>query len=120
MVTALSLVISHLSFSPARAQLSSNPDKFLGNITTGYGSDVDTHGFTFYKYWNQITPENATKWDAIEPSRGNFSYGGADKAANYAKQHKFPFKYHTFIWGGQYPGWMNNLSTPEQYSAIIE
>lgn len=105
---------------PAAAQLSSNPDKFLGNITTGWGSDVDTNGFIYSQFWNQITPENSTKWDAIEPSRGNFSYSGADKAANYAKQHHFPFKYHTFIWGAQYPGWMNDLSTAEQYRAIVE
>ena len=105
---------------PSAAQLSSNPDKFLGNITTSYNHDVDTHGFIFADYWNQITPENCTKWDAIEPSRGNFSFGNPDKSANYAKRHNFPFKYHTFIWGGQYPGWMNDLSTAEQYRAIIE
>ena len=105
---------------PASAQLSTNPDKFLGNITTSYNHDVDTHGFIFANYWNQITPENCTKWDAIEPSRGNFSFGNPDKSANYAKQHHFPFKYHTLIWGAQYPSWMNNLSTAEQYRAIVE
>ena len=105
---------------PSAAQLSSNPDKFLGNITTSYNHDVDTHGFIFADYWNQITPENCTKWNAIEPSRGNFSFSNPDKSANYAKRHNFPFKYHTFIWGGQYPDWMNDLSTAEQYRAIIE
>ena len=105
---------------PSAAQLSTNPDKFLGNITTGWAHDVDTNGFIFANYWNQITPENCTKWDAIEPSRGNFSFSNPDKSANYAKRHNFPFKYHTFIWGGQYPGWMNDLSTAEQYRAIIE
>ena len=99
----------------ASAQLSSNPDKFLGNITT-YGQVRSD----FASLWNQITCENESKWDAIEPSRGNFSFSGSDRAANYAKQHSFPFKYHTLIWGGQYPGWMNNLSTSEQAKAIEE
>jgi GH35 family endo-1,4-beta-xylanase len=113
-----------LFFLPAlslstRAQLSSNPDKFLGNITTRY--NVDYGSEKFYTLWNQITPENETKWDAIEGSgRGSFSFGNADKSANYAKQHNFPFKYHTLIWGAQYPSWMNNLSTAEQYKAIVE
>ena len=102
----------------AKAQLSSNPNKFLGNITTNY--NVDYGNEKFYTLWNQITPENETKWDAIEPSRGNFSFGNADRSANYAKQHKFPFKYHTLIWGSQYPGWINNLSTSEQTKAIAE
>ena len=81
---------------------------------------VDYGNEKFYTLWNQITCENESKWDAIEPSRGSFSFGGSDRSANYAKQHGFPFKYHTLIWGGQYPGWMNNLSTSEQTKAIEE
>jgi len=101
------------------AQLSSNKDKFLGNITTEY--NVDYGKEKFYTLWNQITPENESKWDAIEGSRrGSFNFSGADRAYNYAKQHNFPFKYHTFIWGGQYPNWLNSLSKEEQYKAIEE
>lgn len=107
-----------LYVTEANAQLSSNPDKFLGNITT-YGQ-VDYGNEAYYTLWNQITPENESKWDAIEPSRGNFTFGGADRSANYAKQHGFPFKYHTLVWGGQYPSWMNNLSTEAQIKALEE
>ena len=103
----------------AHAQLSLNPDKFLGNITT-YGSVDDASSAPFYQLWNQITPENESKWDAIEGNRGTFTFGGADRSANYAKQHGFIFKYHTLIWGGQYPRWMDNLSTSEQYAEIVK
>ena len=113
-ITALTLLCG----MNANAQLSTNKDKFLGNITTSY--QVDYGNEKFYTLWNQITPENESKWDAIEGSRGNFTFGNADRAYNYAKQHKFPFKYHTFIWGGQYPSWMNSLSKEEQYKAIVE
>ena len=103
----------------ASAQLSTNTDKFLGNITTAYQVRSD-----FASLWNQITCENESKWDAIEPSRGRFTFDGSDRAANYAKEHSkehpFPFKYHTLIWGGQYPSWMNSLSTSEQTKAIEE
>lgn len=117
--TYLTTALCWLMSLSAGAQLSSNPDKFLGNITTGY--NVDYGSEKFYTLWNQITPENETKWDAIEGGgRGNFNFGGADRAANYAKQHNFPFKYHTLIWGAQYPGWVNNLSTSEQTKAIVE
>ena len=105
----------------AKAQLSTNPDKFLGNITTGWNSDMDTDGFIFADYWNQVTPENATKWGSVEGDRqGKFNWGGADKAAKYAKEHGFPFKFHTLVWGSQYPKWMDNLSTEKQYEAIVE
>ena len=115
------IAVACLCTVQANAQLSSNPDKFLGNITTRYSVDAGGGVEPFYKLWNQITPENETKWDAIEgQGRGRFSWSGADNAANYAKLHGFPFKYHTLIWGAQYPSWVNNLSTEEQTKAIEE
>ncbi len=102
----------------ATAQLSSNPDKFLGNITTGWNNDMDTDGFIFSDYWNQVTPENATKWGSVETTRGRFNWGGADKAANYAKKHGFPFKFHCLAWGSQFPNWLNKLTPEERYKAI--
>lgn len=103
----------------ANAQLSQNPDKFLGNITTGY--QIDGGGISFKSLWNQITGENESKWASIEGSRrGSFSWSGSDNVYNYAKTNKFPFKFHCLIWGSQYPGWMDDLSTEEQYKAIVE
>ena len=103
----------------ASAQLSSNPDKFLGNITTGWPGDMDTDGFKFHEYWNQVTHENGTKWATVEGRRGKFDWRAADIAANYAKEHGFPFKFHTFVWGSQYPDWVNNLTPEERYEAIV-
>lgn len=106
-----------MSTMTAQAQLSTNPDKFLGNITTR--DNMDTDGFIFADYWNQVTPENATKWQSVEGNRhGTYNWGVADKAYKYAKEHGFPFKFHTLVWGSQYPNWMNNLSTEKQYEAI--
>ena len=121
-IIKMSLLAWGLLFSiAAKAQLSSNPDKFLGNITTGWNSDMDTNGFIFADYWNQVTPENATKWQSVEGNRhGTYNWGGADKAYKYAKEHGFPFKFHTLVWGSQYPNWMNNLSTEKQYEAIVQ
>lgn len=103
--------------TPAQAQLSTNPDKFLGNITTR--GSVNTSGIEYSSLWNQITCENETKWQSVEGSaRGRFNWN--DAAYNYAKSHNFPFKFHTLVWGSQYPTWMDNLSTAEQYKAIVE
>ena len=103
--------------SLVNAQLSSNPDKFLGNITTSY--NVDYGSEKYYTLWNQITCENETKWGSVEGSRrGSFNWN--DAAYNYAKSHNFPFKFHTLVWGSQYPGWMDNLSPEDQYDAIVE
>lgn len=106
-------------FIQAQAQLSSNQDKFLGNITTR--GQVNTNGFEYADLWNQITPENESKWSSIEGSaRGRFNWSGCDNAYNYAKNHNFPFKFHTLIWGSQYPNWMDGLPESDQYDAIVE
>ena len=114
----LILTLSGLLATGAKAQLSSNKDKFLGNITTG--GQVDYGNEKFYTLWNQITPENESKWSSVEGNRGSFNWGGVDNAYNYAKNHGFPFKFHTLIWGSQYPSWMDNLSTEDQYKEIIK
>ena len=100
-----------LSSVDAVAQLNQNPDKFLGNITT-YGS-VEPGGEKYYTLWDQITPENESKWQSIENNRDQYNWSGCDNAYNYAKKHGFPFKFHTLIWGSQYPSWMDNLSSWE-------
>lgn len=113
------LIVLGLTVVKAHAQLSTNPDKFLGNITTSY--QIDYGNEKFYTLWNQITPENESKWDQIEGGkRGSFSWSNCDRIYNYAKQHKFPFKFHTLVWGSQYPKWMDNLSMEQQYAAIVE
>ncbi len=118
-IVGLAVLAGCLLPMSASAQLSSNSDKFLGNITTSYS--VDYGDEPFYTLWNQITPENESKWGSIEGrSRGTFNWSGCDNAYNYAKNHNFPFKFHCLIWGSQYPSWMNNLSTEQQYQAIVE
>ncbi len=111
--------LAGLSVSNANAQLSSNPDKFLGNITT-YGQ-IDYGDEKFYEIWNQITPENESKWESVEGrTHGNYNWSSTDKIYKYAKEHGIPFKWHTLVWGSQYPKWMDRLSPEEQYEAIVE
>ena len=68
------------------AQLSSNPDKFLGNITTRYQMDAGGGVPKFYQLWNQVTCENESKWQSVEGTKGSYNWG-CDNAFNYAKQH---------------------------------
>ena len=103
----------------AHAQLSSNPDKFLGNITTRGQVEAGGGVASYYKLWNQITCENESKWASVEGTRGSFNWG-CDRAFNYANQHNFTYKFHAFVWGAQYPNWFSSsLSIKERYGAIL-
>lgn len=103
---------------PAAAQLSSNPYKFFGNITTRGAVEAGGGIPKYYTLWNQITCENESKWSSVEGTRGNFNWGGADNAFNYAKQHNFTHKFHALVWGAQYPGWLENLSPKDRFAAM--
>lgn len=104
----------------ASAQLSQNPDKFLGNITTRYQVDAGGGVPAYYTLWNQITPENESKWGSVEGTRGQYNWG-SDTPFNYAKSHNFTYKFHALVWGAQYPNWFSSsLSVDERYKAIVK
>ena len=97
----------------SQAQMNYNPNKFLGNITT-MGQIRDD----FPKYWDQLTPENETKWESIERSQGQFDFSTARREYDYCKQHGFKFKFHALLWGAQIPGYLRDLNAEETLAAI--
>ena len=115
--TFLTLLFGLLSAIGVQAQVSSNPNKFLGNITTRYNVDAGGGVPAYYTLWNQITCENESKWSSVEGTRGSFNWG-CDKAFNYAKQHNFTYKFHALVWGAQYPGWLESLSAKDRFAAL--
>lgn len=88
--------------------------KFLGNIVQ------DSVPSNFDTYWDQVTPENSTKWGSVESSRDSMNWSAADTAYNYAKSNGFPFKFHTLVWGNQEPNWVSGLSASEQRAELLE
>ena len=74
------------------------PAKFVGNITTG--NSIDLAGLPFARYWDQITPENAGKWMAVQASvNAAYNWGALDAIYDYARKNNVLFKEHTFVWG---------------------
>jgi len=113
-------LLSALCLSSANAQLSKNPNKFLGNITTNYRVDAGGGVPEYYKLWNQITPENESKWGSVEGTRGSYNWG-SDTPFNYAKSHNFTYKFHALVWGSQYPSWFtSSLPVQERYNAMVK
>jgi endo-1,4-beta-xylanase len=96
----------------ANAQIANGKSKFLGNITA---NDVPSN---FSTYWNQVTPENGTKWGEVEGTRNQMNWGAADTAYNFAHANGYKFKFHTFVWGSQEPGWLGGLSNTDKKAEL--
>lgn len=99
----LSLLLAALLLPvAAHAQLAAGKEKFLGNIV------ANSVPASFNTYWNQITPENASKWGSVEGTRNTMNWTALDTSYNHAKANGYKFKLHTLVWGAQYPAWITS------------
>lgn len=89
-------------------------DKYFGSALSSYIPE------TFRTYWNQVTPENSSKWGVVEAERDVMDWTQLDMAYAYAKANQMPFKFHTLVWGSQFPDWIEALSEQEQREEVEE
>jgi endo-1,4-beta-xylanase len=94
--------------------LASGYNKFIGNVAGGIPDA------SFEKYWNQVTPENSSKWGSVEGTRDVYNWSACDQAYDYAKSKGFPFKFHCLIWGQQSANWLSSLPVAVQLEEIEE
>jgi endo-1,4-beta-xylanase len=110
------LLIFLLPAASSLSQIAEGKDKFLGCILQS-GTSIPRSWPT---YWNQVTPENASKWGSAEPARDVYNWTDLDRDYAYAKRNGFPFRFHCLVWGKQQPGWIAALDSAEQIEEIEE
>jgi endo-1,4-beta-xylanase len=102
-----------LPAGPLRA-LAAKADRTIGTAVDadalrhepGYRTDVAGQ-------FSTVTPENEMKWAVVEPSRGDFHWGGADRIVDFARGHDQQVRGHTLVWYSQNPGWLDDLPAAE-------
>ncbi|PAV18017.1 glycoside hydrolase family 10 [Pyrrhoderma noxium] len=112
---------------PASAQLNSIA-KSAGKLY--FGSATDNPELTDTAYvavlsnsseFGQITPGNSMKWDATEPSQGQFSFTGGQQIVDLAQGNGQILRGHNCVWYSQLPSWVSSGTwTTDELTEVIQ
>lgn len=70
--------------------------------------------------FNYVTPENEMKWESVEGSEGNFSFGSADNIVRWAQQNNMKIKGHCLVWHNQLPSWVSSITSRDRLLAVMK
>lgn len=111
---ALALIVSLVSGATAQNQTKGDGLHSL-MVAAGklyFGTAMETNNLDDAAYqaiasnkneFGMITPENSQKWEATEPTQGEFSFNQADQVASRAKANGQLLRCHTLTWHSQLP-----------------
>ncbi|WP_030263508.1 endo-1,4-beta-xylanase [Streptomyces violens] len=83
--------------------------RYFGAAVAPHLGETDYES-TLNREFSSVVAENAMKWDATEPSPGQFNFSGGDELVAYAKQRGKFVRGHTLVWHDQQPGWVQGLT----------
>jgi endo-1,4-beta-xylanase len=102
-------------------------DRFKAKGKLFFGTEIDHYHLnnnpltTIVKNsFGQITNENSLKWDAIEPSRGTFTFSNADAVINFAQANGKLVRGHTLLWHSQLPNWVSSITDRNTLTSVIQ
>lgn len=70
---------------------------------------------TLASEFDSITAENQMKWDALQPTQGNFQFGPADELVAFARANDQRMRGHTLLWANpiRIPDWVETAPDAE-------
>lgn len=74
------------------------------------GAAIDTqysrYSELLKEHFNSVTAEDQMKFDALQPSEGNFTYDTADQMVSFATSNGMQVRGHALVWHRQTPSWV--------------
>ncbi|KFY29052.1 hypothetical protein V493_02574 [Pseudogymnoascus sp. VKM F-4281 (FW-2241)] len=118
--------------APADNRLSRQAAASLHDVFVGHGKkyfgvatdqgliDKEQNAAIIQANFGQVTPENSGKWDATQPTEGEFNFGGLDYTVDFATTNSKLVRGHTTVWHSQLPGWVSAITDKAALTAVIE
>jgi endo-1,4-beta-xylanase len=69
--------------------------------------------------FDYVTPENETKFAALEPTQGQFTYTTAEQIFTFAATHGMKVKGHNLLWHQAAPSWLPRLGPQAIHDAVV-
>lgn len=86
-------------------------DMLIGTAISTWKNDITNAALDVTqevgREFNLLVAENEMKFDALQPSRGEFSFWAADNLVNYAVNHGMELRGHCLAWHSQVPQWVS-------------
>ncbi|GGO27045.1 beta-xylanase [Microbispora rosea subsp. aerata] len=100
--------LTYVEPKPIQTGIPSLRDKvpFTIGAAISRAQTLGQHSELLLKHFGGVTPGNALKWDATEPSEGEFTLAEGDHLVNYAVEHGLTIRGHTLAWHSQTPDWV--------------
>ena len=80
----------------------------IGSALTPQDIETASYAAIAGSEFSVVTPANAMKWDAVEPTQGSYDWAQADELVNFAAAHNQLVRGHCFVWHNQLPNWLVN------------
>ncbi|MGH3990879.1 MAG: endo-1,4-beta-xylanase, partial [Pseudonocardiaceae bacterium] len=118
MLGVLAVVAPAYASQPLRAHAAARGILIGTAVATGPLANETPYRTAAAREFNAVTAENAMKWDATEPNRGQFTFTAADQVMAFAEANGQQVHGHTLVWHSQTPGWVQGLDATQLRQAM--
>ena len=106
----------------------SAPDGFFVGVSVGGGGHLGAHSpeddpaiaQLVTTQFSSVTPENAAKWEVVQPAQGTYDFTALDAIVDAAQAAGQRVRGHNLLWHQQNPAWLTSGTfTPDELRTIL-